>query len=162
MSENERIHSSNFTSSRPPSPFKTKTKKLSPRACPPLSFSHSLLRALVLVSKALAPPPTPSQLACQSAYECRLKPSRRRQTELCWGFGHHNNTTTHTQSRGGRGSSGRFLAEGNKSLTHTHAAQLGCSGVSLLTYFFTVIQRQTPGTLALNVNSATKAGVHMR
>lgn len=40
--------------------------------------------------------------------------------------------------------------------TYTQAAQLGLNGVSLLTYFFTVTQRQTLGTLALNINSAIK------
>lgn len=42
-------------------------------------------------------------------------------------------------------------------LAHTQAAQLGLNGVSLLTYFFTVTQRQTLGTLtALDINSAIK------
>lgn len=44
-------------------------------------------------------------------------------------------------------------------LAHSQAAQLRLNGVSSLTYFFTVTQSQTVGTLTININSAIKLAI---
>ncbi len=146
---------------------------------------HTCSRNSAFPIQCCHPPPSCS-LGCQSAYDCWLCCSQRHWTELCRGFSRQIHTQKYTHLpdavEAGGGQAGSWRKETNYTLcytcphtrtqvhmcthtrmhlyththTHTQAAQLGLNGVSLLTYFFTVTQRQTLGTLALNINSAIK------
>lgn len=75
-------------------------------------------------------------------WEVRLVPGGRKHYTLCY-------TCPHTCTQ-------VHICTQTCMRLHTQAAQLGLNGVSLLTYFFSVTQTQTLGTLTLNINSAIK------